>query len=572
LAEMGRAIRRLYGQAAPGLRLALAGIEMARGASAQAVKVLEQWRQQSVLPPEARETLLRALDRLRLPDLATAFLEQAGWSVSGDGKIAFPPLGADAEVQRRFSNARIHVTDAAPQVQDVLEVRNQNPNGAVFLVVPEKPRRDVYALLYATLVDCRNLSLVPLDRAAMKEAVADRRAAEVLLQNVNLWLGRGDVFDESNPISDSAAFFGRGPLIHQLLTKILNRQNFGLYGLRKMGKTSLIFQLRESFPANMLLLYVDLQSNTTGTCSEQCRRIVNELRVQMRRKAPAFAGFLRSQPPDAATPLITALADMEVDLNTAMAAMSQSGPEGRILLVLDEIERMIPHHSDPGFVGFQEFFRLLRGMYQERGQVVSAVVGADPTLCRLGKWGGLDNPVFQYYDEVFLAPLNRAECDGMVRSLAAIMGAEITPEGLECLYAETAGHPFVTRRLCSRIVRENKMRPLHVTREMMMASVVEYLEVSAEYLREVFEHYLSEEAQVLLEGIATSGASRVGRAELEQIMAGAGPEPDAGRRALQELELFHLLVRQDGSFEVPMGILMRYLRADWKRSESYRAD
>jgi hypothetical protein len=77
---------------------------------------------------------------------------------------------------------------------------------------------------------------------------------------------------------------------------------------------------------------------------------------------------------------------------------------------------------------------------------------------------------------------------------------------------------------------------------------------------------------VLLEGIATSGESRVGRAGLEQIMAGAGPEPDAGRRALQELELFHLLVRQDGSFEVPMGILMRYLRADWKRSESYRAD
>ena len=167
--------------------------------------------------------------------------------------------------------------------------------------------------------------------------------------------------------------------------------------------------------------------------------------------------------------------------------MGQGRQEARILLVLDEIERMIPHAGQPGFSGFEEFFRLMRGIYQQRRQVLSAVVGADPTLCRLGKWEGVDNPVFQYYDEVFLAPLDRGECDAMVQGLAAILGVDFQPESLSKLYAETAGHPFVTRQLCSRIVQRFQERPLQVTPQMVAAGVTEYLELRSEYLREIFE-------------------------------------------------------------------------------------
>ena len=195
------------------------------------------------------------------------------------------PPTADPQVSRRFADARIHFFVTDLEAQDVLEVRDRVQRGGVFLVAAEKPRRDVYALLYATLVDFRDLSLIPLDRATMKAALSDESAADVLLQALNLWLGRGDVFDERNPISDSAAFFGRGPLIHQLLNKILNRQNFGLYGLRKMGKTSLIFQLREGLPSNILLVYIDLQGIASGTCAELCGVIADELRIQMNIKA-----------------------------------------------------------------------------------------------------------------------------------------------------------------------------------------------------------------------------------------------------------------------------------------------
>ena len=572
LTQVARVLRRIEEPGNPALGLALARTEAARGDCAGAFAELEALRRRQPLSAGARDEMLRALSRMSLRETAVAFFRQAGWRIDAEGDRTAPPPTADPQVSRRFADARIHLSDTDLVAQDVLEVRDRVQRGGVFLVAPEKPRRDVYALLYGTLVDFRDLSLVPLDRATMKAALSDASAADVLLRALNLWLGRGDVFDERNPISDSAAFFGRGPLIHQLLNKILNRQNFGLYGLRKMGKTSLIFQLREGLPSNILLLYIDLQGVASGTCAELCGVIADELRIQMDAKAPASPATLITPLHSGQMPLADALSGMDAALAAALGAMGQGGQDARILLVLDEIERMIPRAGHPGFNGFEEFFRLIRGMYQQRRQVVSAVVGADPTLCRLGKWEGVDNPVFQYYDEVFLAPLDRGECDAMVQGLAAILGLDFQPESLRKLYAETAGHPFVTRQLCSRIIQRFQKRPLQVTPQMVTAGVTEYLELRSEYLREIFEYYLSKNAQALLEGIAGRSTARLDRAGLDKVIAEGLETPEAGMRALQELELFHLLVRHDDGFEMPMGVLMRYLRSDWTKLEFTKAD
>jgi len=577
LAEVARLLRRLVDQEGQDLdsmapRLALARTETARWNFARAFAELETLRRQARATTEVREEMRRALSRMSLRETTVAFFRQAGWSIDGDGTQTAPPSTADPQVSRRFAKARIHIAETELEVEEILKVRDEMQTGAAFLVAPERPRRGVYALLYATLVDFRDLSLIPLDRATMKTALADATAADVLAQALVLWLGRGDVFDERNPISDGAAFFGRGPLIHQLLNKIVNRQNFGLYGLRKMGKTSLVFQLREGLPANILLLYIDLQGTIRQSCAELCCQIVDELRIQMSAKAPGFSASFAMPSNDGQLLLADALTGMEAALSAALRAMGEGGMDARILLVLDEIERLIPHAGYAGFAGFQEFFRLIRGMYQQRRQVVSAVVGADPTLCRLGKWGGLDNPVFQYYDEIFLAPLDRAECDAMVQGLAAILGVDFETESLRVLYGETAGHPFVTRQLCSRIIQRFQKRPLVITPEMVSAGEAEYLELRSEYLREIFEYYLDKDAQALLEGIADRKTPHLDRAELEGVIAEAVESADAGMRALQELELFHLLVRRNGGFEMPMGILMRYLRSDWKKIEFDKAE
>jgi WD40 repeat protein len=565
LAQVRRLLRRMCPAAPGSIRLALARTECELGNYRAAFAELEALRSEKILAQEVHDEAHRVLGRMSLPEISLAFFRQAGWTVDeSDELVAAPPADADPQVSQRFSGARICISAGELEAEDVVRLREDLPVGAAILVAPERPRRGVYALLYATLVECRELSLVPLDKGTMKTALADGGARDVLLQTLNLWLGRGDVFDERNPVSDTAAFFGRGPLIHQLVNKILNRQNFGLYGLRKMGKTSLMYQLREGLPLGMLLLYIDLQAVAGRTCTELCCQIADELRRQLETKYPGAAAEVQTPVYSRNLTLQDALTSMDADLSTALRLIGNNRAEVRILLVLDEIERMIPHGVHRGFDGLQDFFRLIRGVYQQRRQVVSAVVGADPTLCRLGKWGDVDNPVFQYYDEIFLAPLDRADCDAMVQGLGAILGVEFPPESLGRIYEETAGHPFVTRQLCSRIVQRYPERPLRVIGAMVEAGVAEYLELRYEYLREIYEHYLSEDAQTVLEGIAIRRSAWLDRPAMDEILAESVETPGGRVRALQELELFHLVVRRDGRFEVPMGILMRYLRSDWE--------
>src|SRR4029078_7131683 len=103
--------------------------------------------------------------------------------------------------------------------------------------------------------------------------------------------------------------------------------------------------------------------------------------------------------------------------------------------------------------------------------IVSAVVGATPTVCRTATWDGRDNPVFQFYDEVFLAPLDRQERDKMVQGLGELMGVRFDAGSLQTVFAETAGHPYVARQLCSRVVKSFPERPLDVRADMMATAI-----------------------------------------------------------------------------------------------------
>jgi hypothetical protein len=201
-----------------------------------------------------------------------------------------------------------------------------------------------------------------------------------------------------------------------------------------VGKTSLIFQLRENLPKN-LIAYVDLQSISSQRCEEIYFRLIEALRREVRVKypdAPLPEFTLTNFDPREEYPTIAT--DFHNDLLKLREVLERNGKMPHVLLLLDEIELTIPHGQSQGFQGYDGFFRQVRGLYQQEGFILSGVVGADPTLCRAGKWGDRDNPVFQYYDEVFLTPLERAECEQMVRGIGEMMGVSYDPASLEAIY------------------------------------------------------------------------------------------------------------------------------------------
>lgn len=66
----------------------------------------------------------------------------------------------------------------------------------------------------------------------------------------------------------------RGQFINQLVLKISRGENFGIFGLRKIGKTSLVYRLRE-LSRDHLVAYVDLQGVASRRVGEVYARLLD---------------------------------------------------------------------------------------------------------------------------------------------------------------------------------------------------------------------------------------------------------------------------------------------------------
>jgi tetratricopeptide (TPR) repeat protein len=536
--------------------------------------------QQIVRIPEwklrAGKALEEILDGLPLAEAAAKFFEDVNWHVVGffPGQetrdfIVNPTQPFEKKIYSFFERAQVRCFERPVTVEDIVQLKhdlggqNQINREVTFVIVPIRPRQDVYALIYALITEEPPLTVIPLEAAALKQAIIDLKCADVLEQTLHQWLGQGDLYDIHSPIADAATFFGRGQFINRLTTKIIQRENFGIFGLRKVGKTSLIFQLRENLPTN-LIAYVDLQSISSGRGDEIYFRLIEALRREVRVKypdAPLPEFTLTSYDPREEYP--TVATDFHNDLLRLKQVLERDGKMPHVLLLLDEIELMIPYGQSQGFQGYDGFFRQVRGLYQQEGFVLSGVVGADPTLCRAGKWGDRDNPVFQYYDEVFLTPLERHECEQMIQGIGEMMGISYSPASLELIYDESGGHPYVARQLCSRVVNRYKDRPLEVGERMVHEGIDDYIAQRFDYFVGVFRGYLSNEARKILEAAAITEENQMTRPELIAFAERAGFDREALEKALQDLELFHLLVRERESYRIKIKLMRRWIRRSW---------
>lgn len=562
-------------------------------------EAIAAWQQTVSIPEWNRRSMTaieNILDRLSLDDLAHLYFATAGWRVSAavsdelgtfvERRVA-PNQNATVEIAGLVGDTQVFCYPGVVTVDEVVKMKRgvlerKSDDATAFLIAGQSVRHDVYALIYAFMTETPAVTLIPLEAQTLREAIVGARSRSHLERTLHQWLGHTDVFEAHNPVSNAATFFGRGHFINQLVLKISRGENFGIFGLRKIGKTSLVYRLRE-LSRDHLVAYVDLQGVTSRGVSEVYRRLIESLVRDLRVKHPNIAmtlPALRSNDEDA-TDVAAIAADFHQDLLSIRKAFEQQEKSlPHVLLLLDEIELMIPARvsrgssgaetpdanglsesaGSPGFEGHQDFFRHLRGLYQQERFVVSAVVGASPAICRTASWNGRDNPVFQFYDEVFLAPLDRSECDQMVQGLGEVMGVRFDTASLRLIYEETAGHPYVARQLCSRLVTAFPERPLEVHESMVHSAVDAYLAQRGDYFSGIVTGYLSSEGRSIVETIAELDEQGADRGD---VLRNVGHSPHVADRELGDMELAGL-VRRDGTrYSLRMPVFRRWLRRSW---------
>lgn len=243
-------------------------------------------------------------------------------------------------------------------------------------------------------------------------------------------------------------FFGRKRTIAGLTGDLRMGYVSGVFGLRKMGKTSVVREIGRRLGIgrqdqkfvfyDLETLPQDLDLAIERLCFDLAQRFQQQLKISGLRTRELASIVQKAESGTAPTP-----GDLQSALNMALAD-PRTG-EARFALALDEIESLVRSDRDSGYVpAVAEFLGALRSLVQEHSNfnVILAGLTTDPLQQEM--LYGRENPLFSWAKTTYLGTLSRVDADEMTRSLGARMGLDWDEQACARCFAETSGHPLLS--------------------------------------------------------------------------------------------------------------------------------
>lgn len=184
-----------------------------------------------------------------------------------------------------------------------------------------------------------------------------------------------DLFSFLSPLKRDLYFYGRSVLVHDLINRHKSGEHIGLFGLRKSGKTSIIYAVERVLQLSdeqFVSIDCELPSVHKLRWNELLHRIALEYHKvkESRTGLPDAAGYTEKQGSDA--------------FHADMLRIYNSKKRRSVLVMFDEIERISPgtgssEHWKSG-EDFVYFWQTMRGFYQRHPEVFTyMVVGTNPS-------------------------------------------------------------------------------------------------------------------------------------------------------------------------------------------------
>lgn len=267
-----------------------------------------------------------------------------------------------------------------------------------------------------------------------------------------------DLFDYSEPLKRDFLFFGRSDIVTQIIDKHKAGQNMGVFGLRKTGKTSIIYDvIRKSKPQDFIAINIDCQSPSFN------KRRWNE------------ALFFVTH--NIVQSCLTDVALTEQDFSEKDAAsifeeyinIAYEANHKTILIMFDEIEN-ISYGKSPSDhwckgLDFVFFWQSIRSAYQKNSSRFSfCIFGTNPKCVEEATINEKDNPIFNMIQPTYISGFSVPQTREMVRKLGRIMGIKFDETIYSRLVEDYGGHPFLIRRVCSKISQMYPNRPVSIDR------------------------------------------------------------------------------------------------------------
>lgn len=287
-----------------------------------------------------------------------------------------------------------------------------------------------------------------------------------------------DLFSMSSPLRGDLYFYGRSGLINEICSKLASGENFGLFGLRRSGKTSIVNGLSRAVGARSgKSIIIDCQNPA----------------VHQRRWFELLEHIARTAKETFNSTAIISKSDKYTEKDASntfvrdMRAIKSNSRAGFISLLFDEIERIgfgtasSKHWNEER--DFLHFWQAIRfGFQSENAPYSFLIVGTNPSTVERIKIFESDNPLFGNVEKRFIPMFTPDQVNEMVDDLGSIMGVHFDQASKANLHSEFGGHPFLTRYACSYIANASKLRPLEVDRTIYSQGVAHFSIESDSYV------------------------------------------------------------------------------------------
>ncbi|MBN1034501.1 ATP-binding protein [Clostridium botulinum] len=269
-----------------------------------------------------------------------------------------------------------------------------------------------------------------------------------------------DLFAIESPIKNDSYFFGRKKIVSELYSKYINGEQGGLFGLRKIGKTSVLYALMRTITSkNGVFLFIDCQNPSVH--SLRWYELLESLIIRLSEKYHIQLNM---------TEYIFDEKNAAYNFEKLLMQIYEQLDGQRILLIFDEIEMICvdtssAQHWRAGF-DFIYFWQTIRAFYQEHQNELSFVVaGVNPHCVEVPSVQKIDNPIFSMIDPVYLDLFSIRDVKNMVSSIGKYMGLKFDEEIYTKLVEDYGGHPFLIRHICSLINKSISLeRPINVSK------------------------------------------------------------------------------------------------------------
>lgn len=270
-----------------------------------------------------------------------------------------------------------------------------------------------------------------------------------------------DLFGIQDPLKKELYFFGRRDLIQELVNKHCNNENSGIFGLRKTGKTSIIYGVMRTLDRKRSYAQlIDCQTLHMQDWNLALRSVVWKIIRGIGIKQNSFKETY-DQYNDTNKVAIT----FEQDIKNILIQSKKD-----ILLIFDEIENITfgtsiseSWNNGNSFIKFWQVIRSFCQHNETKYHFSYLIAGTNPKCVETPTINRIDNPIFAQFSPIYIPPFNFLQTEEMLTRLGGYMGLEFDKQTIAAMVDDFGGHPLLVRQMASYIHRNiNKVRPIKI--------------------------------------------------------------------------------------------------------------